>query len=86
MIHKIDRWLAALLSALVRLYQLTLSPFIGGQCRFHPTCSCYAREALDQHGAVRGAWLAAARVLRCHPFHSGGLDPVPPVLPDKARR
>lgn len=69
-----------LLMALVRLYQLTLSPFIGGQCRFHPTCSHYAMDALEQHGAWRGSILAAGRLLRCQPWCEGGIDPVPPSL------
>lgn len=67
-----------LAKALIRAYQVTLSPFIGNQCRFHPTCSNYALEAVDQHGAVRGSWMALRRLGRCHPFHAGGMDPVPP--------
>mgnify|MGYP001817128366 CR=1 FL=1 len=63
--------------ALIRAYQLTLSPFIGNQCRFHPSCSNYALEALDTHGALKGSWLALRRLGRCHPFTAGGLDPVP---------
>ena len=66
-----------LLRGLIRLYQLTLSPFIGGQCRFHPTCSNYALEAIDQPGPIAGSWLALRRLLKCHPFHPGGLD-LPP--------
>lgn len=62
---------------LIRLYQLALSPFIGNQCRFTPTCSHYAHEAISRHGALRGAWLAICRVGRCHPWHPGGYDPVP---------
>jgi putative membrane protein insertion efficiency factor len=61
----------------IRLYQLTLSPFIGNQCRFHPTCSHYALQAIEHHGLIRGAWLTARRLGRCHPFHPGGFDPVP---------
>jgi putative membrane protein insertion efficiency factor len=67
-----------LLLVLIRLYQLCLSPFFGGQCRFYPTCSVYAAEAIDTHGALRGGWLAVRRLLRCHPFHAGGVDLVPP--------
>jgi putative membrane protein insertion efficiency factor len=63
--------------ALVRLYQCTLGPLIGGQCRFAPTCSHYAIEALSMHGAFRGAWLTLRRLLRCHPFGGSGHDPVP---------
>ena len=66
------------LLAVVRLYQVIGRPFLGGHCRFQPTCSAYAAEALTRHGAIRGTWLAARRVLRCHPFGSGGYDPVPP--------
>jgi putative membrane protein insertion efficiency factor len=62
----------------IRLYQLTLSPFIGRQCRFHPTCSVYAAEAIGRFGVVRGSVLAIRRIGRCHPFHPGGFDPVPP--------
>ena len=63
---------------LVRAYQVTLRPFIGGHCRFQPTCSDYALEALRMHGAVRGGWLSARRIARCHPFGGAGFDPVPP--------
>ena len=63
---------------LIRGYQLTLSPWLGECCRFHPSCSHYAMEAVGTHGAVKGSWLAARRVCRCHPFNAGGFDPVPP--------
>jgi putative membrane protein insertion efficiency factor len=63
---------------LVRAYQLVLSPFAGGACRFHPTCSEYAMEAITTHGLARGGWLAIRRVSRCHPFARHGFDPVPP--------
>jgi hypothetical protein len=66
-----------LLVGLIRGYQLLLSPFIGNQCRFTPTCSQYAREAVEKHGAIKGSWMAARRVSRCHPWHPGGHDPVP---------
>jgi putative membrane protein insertion efficiency factor len=62
---------------LIRAYQLTLSPFFGQHCRFTPTCSQYAQEAIERHGAWRGAWLAIRRIARCHPFCAGGHDPVP---------
>jgi hypothetical protein len=68
---------AAVLVAAVRTYQFTLRPFIGAQCRFEPSCSCYAIEALRRHGAARGSLLAARRVLRCNPWTPGGDDPVP---------
>jgi uncharacterized protein len=67
----------ALLIVPIRLYQWTLSPILGRQCRFHPTCSHYAVEALRVHGVVRGVWLTARRLARCHPFGKGGFDPVP---------
>jgi hypothetical protein len=70
--------LAAVLAAAVRAYQLVLRPVIGAHCRFEPSCSRYAVQALGRHGAVRGSWLAAARILRCNPWHPGGYDPVPP--------
>ena len=66
-----------LLLASIRVYQYTLRPLLGANCRFFPTCSDYAREAIEKHGALRGAGLAARRVLRCHPYHPGGYDPVP---------
>jgi len=62
---------------LIRAYQMTLSPFIGNQCRFHPSCSNYALEAIDAFGAIKGSWLAVRRLGRCHPFNPGGFDPVP---------
>ena len=65
------------LIALVRAYQLVLSPLMGSQCRFQPTCSHYAIEALQVYGAWRGSWLALKRIGRCHPWHPGGYDPVP---------
>lgn len=67
-----------LLIWLVRAYQYLISPMLGPRCRFHPTCSHYTIEALQVHGAWRGSWLAIRRILRCHPFHPGGQDPVPP--------
>ena len=60
-------------------YRRFVSPLLGARCRFYPSCSAYALEAVRVHGAARGGWLAARRLSRCHPFHPGGLDPVPPV-------
>jgi putative membrane protein insertion efficiency factor len=68
----------SLLALLVRLYQWTLRPFIGAHCRYEPSCSHYALDALAAHGAARGSVLAARRVLRCNPWTPGGYDPVPP--------
>ncbi len=69
--------LARLLAAPVRLYRATFSPLVGHSCRFRPTCSAYALEALATHGGLRGGWLALCRVARCHPFGGAGYDPVP---------
>jgi uncharacterized protein len=66
-----------LLMALVRAYRFFLSPWLGASCRFEPSCSAYALQALAQHGAAAGTYLTAARLLRCHPFCAGGHDPVP---------
>jgi putative membrane protein insertion efficiency factor len=68
---------ARLLLLLVEAYRVALSPLLGGHCRYWPSCSAYAEEAIRRHGARRGAGLAVRRVLRCHPFHAGGIDPVP---------
>jgi uncharacterized protein len=62
---------------LISLYQLVISPLLGNRCRFYPTCSQYAKEALAVHGVWRGSWLGIRRLARCHPWHDGGLDPVP---------
>ncbi len=67
-----------LLILAIRAYQLVLSPWMGGRCRFHPSCSHYGIEALRVHGAFRGGGLLLRRLLKCHPFHPGGVDPVPP--------
>jgi uncharacterized protein len=63
--------------ALIRLYQRTLSPLLGTHCRFHPTCSTYTATAISRHGVFKGVYLGLRRLLRCHPLHAGGFDPVP---------
>lgn len=68
------RWLAL---KFIAAYQLILSPVVGGQCRFTPSCSTYAQQAIQQHGLLKGGYLSLRRLLKCHPFHSGGFDPVP---------
>lgn len=70
----------AVLLALLRLYQLCISPYLGQRCRFHPSCSNYASEAIRRHGPWRGARLSARRLCKCHPWHPGGVDPVPDQL------
>jgi putative membrane protein insertion efficiency factor len=65
------------LKILIRGYQLGISPLLGPSCRFYPSCSHYAMEAIETHGALRGTWLTIKRISRCHPFHEGGFDPVP---------
>ncbi|MEJ0099556.1 MAG: membrane protein insertion efficiency factor YidD [Pseudomonadota bacterium] len=65
------------LVALIKGYQLLISPHLGQCCRFHPSCSCYAQEAIARHGALKGVALSGRRILRCHPFNEGGIDPVP---------
>ncbi|SDB24598.1 hypothetical protein SAMN02927930_00953 [Pseudidiomarina indica] len=73
----IKQALRAIPIGLIRLYQLIISPLIGPRCRFSPTCSQYAIEAIQIHGIIRGFWLASKRILKCHPGHPGGFDPVP---------
>ncbi|MDP1900150.1 MAG: membrane protein insertion efficiency factor YidD [Rubrivivax sp.] len=78
------RWPRQLLIAMVQGYRLLLKPWLGNACRFEPTCSAYALQALEQHGAMRGSALVAGRILRCHPWCDGGLDPVPQDFPNPA--
>jgi uncharacterized protein len=73
----IGRGLRWVLILLVRAYQVALSPLLPPACRYYPSCSAYAIEALERHGALRGAWMAARRIARCNPFRPGGYDPVP---------
>jgi putative membrane protein insertion efficiency factor len=74
---KLLRWLALPFIGIIRLYQWGISPLLGPKCRFTPTCSHYAVEALRRHGLFRGSWLAARRIARCHPWGGSGHDPVP---------
>ena len=67
----------SILVRLIAVYRYVLSPFFGQHCRFHPTCSEYAQTAIMRHGVMRGSWLATKRLARCHPWHPGGVDPVP---------
>jgi hypothetical protein len=71
--------MSRLLTALLRFYQVAISPLSPPSCRFYPSCSNYAIEALRTHGAARGGWLAVRRICRCHPWNPGGADPVPPA-------
>lgn len=68
---------SAVLIFAIAVYRKLISPILPSACRFHPTCSQYAREAIENHGAFTGAWMALKRLGRCHPFHAGGEDPVP---------
>ena len=61
---------------LIRFYQLCISPMLGNNCRYYPTCSQYAIEAIEKKGIIRGSWMAVKRICRCHPWHTGGYDPV----------
>lgn len=77
----------AVLKTLIRGYRYLISPMLGPNCRFYPSCSCYAEQAIDTHGALKGSYLAGRRILKCHPWHEGGFDPVPPVAaPTPSRR
>lgn len=75
--HALQAILRGVMIALIRFYQLAISPLLGPRCRFYPTCSHYAIEALQLHGVFKGSWLAIKRISKCHPGNPGGLDPVP---------
>lgn len=76
---KINHALVSLMCGMIAVYRLLISPLFGSRCRFYPSCSAYACEALQVHGAGRGLWLMAKRLLRCHPACEGGIDPIPPI-------
>ncbi len=80
--HSDDEPVKCILIGLVKAYRLLLSPWLGNACRFFPTCSAYALEALDVHGSARGSYLTLRRIARCHPWCQGGLDPVPSSSPE----
>ena len=71
--------------ACIRLYQMLVSPWLGPCCRFHPSCSSYAYAAIARYGVLRGGWLGLKRILKCHPFHPGGVDPVPDLHHEKGK-
>lgn len=73
-LSNLPRWL---LTGLIKSYRYCISPMLAGRCRFYPSCSAYSLEALDRHGVLKGSILTARRLLRCHPWHPGGFDPVP---------
>ncbi|MFV1972245.1 MAG: membrane protein insertion efficiency factor YidD [Thiohalobacterales bacterium] len=75
-----------LLILLIKTYRLLLSPWLGAHCRFHPTCSCYAITAIERFGALRGSVMMLRRLSHCHPWHPGGIDPVPGPAPDQGLR
>lgn len=79
MIRALSRFPRQAVAGLIKIYQKLVSPSMAPNCRFQPTCSAYALEAVQAHGVIRGGWLAAKRIGKCHPLHPGGYDPVPDV-------
>ena len=75
-----------LLVRFIKIYRFVLSPWVGNQCRFHPTCSYYAEEAINKQGVIKGGYLMFARLLKCHPWHAGGFDPVPDIHSDNGKQ
>ncbi|WP_448567619.1 membrane protein insertion efficiency factor YidD [Thalassotalea ganghwensis] len=73
----------SLVIAVIKCYQRYISPLLGNNCRFTPTCSTYAIEAINRFGVLKGSWLASKRILKCHPLNAGGDDPVPPIKKEK---
>jgi putative membrane protein insertion efficiency factor len=78
-----QRMMRRVTQAPIHFYRKVISPLTPPSCRFYPTCSMYALEAIEKHGAAKGSWLAVKRIARCHPFNAGGYDPVPPAKNDK---
>jgi len=76
-LEKLNKPMQRIVILLIRLYQYLVSPVLGNHCRFYPSCSCYAVDALQQYGVVKGLYLTVRRISRCHPWHEGGYDPVP---------
>ncbi|MFT5839889.1 MAG: putative membrane protein insertion efficiency factor [Flavobacteriales bacterium] len=75
--EKISAALRKIPIGIIKLYQMVLSPMLGPTCRFHPSCSYYAIDAITEHGLIKGTWISIKRILKCHPLNNGGYDPVP---------